>query len=59
MTGRIVMILLVVLVGLAPLALGSNRPLPWAYNAAGFRPCCVRLLRRHVVGAAEQGAPAP
>ena len=35
MTGRIAMILLVVLVGLAPLALGSNRPLPWAYNAVG------------------------
>ena len=35
MIGRVVMILVVVLVGLAPLALGSNRALPWAYNALG------------------------
>lgn len=33
--GRLATLALILLVGLAPLALGSNRPLPWAYNAAG------------------------
>src|SRR5689334_23255439 len=33
MIGRSAALLLVIFVGVAPLALGSNRPLPWAYNA--------------------------
>jgi len=32
--GHVVTLLISVWVGLAPWALGSNRPLPWAYNAA-------------------------
>lgn len=35
MTARLVVWLLCVLTGLAPLALGSNRPMPWGYNALG------------------------
>ena len=41
MIGRIASLLLCIVVGLAPLALGSNRPLPWAYNAVFSGVVCV------------------
>ena len=41
MSGRIASLMLCLVVGLAPLALGSNRPLPWAYNALFSGVCCI------------------
>ncbi|QPC43685.1 O-antigen ligase family protein [Kaustia mangrovi] len=37
-------ILLAALVALSPLALGSNRPLPWAYNAVGAGVCLMLVI---------------
>lgn len=39
--GRTASFFLCILVGLAPLALGSNRPLPWAYNAVLSGVICI------------------
>lgn len=49
MTSRLATILLVGLVGLAPLWLGSNRPLPWAFNAilAGVLAVCTAFAVLH------------
>lgn len=52
MMGRFVTFFLVIFISLSPLALGSNRPLPWAYNAVltGVVAllCCVLLwVERH------------